>query len=111
MTDHAAAQRAGEASIGFAAELFRRATEEADQTGNVFVSPLSVATALALALEGAQGDTAAQIQKALGFALDHDAHTLHCDVAALMHAVPFPRLLELVLKLVLILSLLTNTAE
>jgi serine protease inhibitor len=89
MTDHAAAQRAGEASISFAAELFRRATE-ADQTSNVFVSPLSVVTALALALEGAQGDTAAQIQKALGFALDHDAHTLHGDVAALMQAVPFP---------------------
>ncbi|HEV8347827.1 MAG TPA: serpin family protein [Vicinamibacterales bacterium] len=41
--------------------------------GNVFFSPFSIATALAMAFEGARGTTADEMQKALHFPRDDDA--------------------------------------
>jgi len=41
--------------------------KEAPPTDNVFISPLSAAIALALALEGARGQTASQMSRVLGW--------------------------------------------
>jgi serpin B len=85
--DVAAALRAGELSIPFAAELFGRVAAAAKEDANVFVSPYSIVTALAIALEGARGDTAAQLKKAIGYGPDHDAQKLHHDILSLLQAV------------------------
>jgi serpin B len=85
--DDSAAQRAGELSVPFAATLFHRVTAATAQDANVFVSPYSVWTALALTLQGAQGDTAAQLKKAIGYETDYDPLNLHHDVVSLFQAV------------------------
>ncbi|XP_029906217.1 leukocyte elastase inhibitor isoform X2 [Myripristis murdjan] len=58
----------------FALELFR-ALSQANPAGNVFISPLSISSALAMVYLGAKGDTATQMAKALSFSLDKDIHT------------------------------------
>jgi serpin B len=90
--DDVAAQRAGEVSIPFAAELFGRVASAAKADANVFVSPYSVGTALALTLEGAKGDTAGQLKKAIGYGPDHDPQKLHHDIASLIYSVRFHHL-------------------
>jgi serine protease inhibitor len=85
--DYVAAQRAGEVSIPFAAELFGRVASAAKADANVFVSPYSVGTALALTLEGAKGDTAGQLKKAIGYGPDHDPQKLHHDIVSLIYSV------------------------
>jgi hypothetical protein len=87
--DNVAAQRAGEVSIPFAAELFGRVASAAKADANVFVSPYSVGTALALTLEGAKGDTAGQLKKAIGYGPDHDPQKLHHDIVSLIYSVRF----------------------
>jgi len=47
----------------------------ADQPGNLFLSPFSVSTALAMAYAGAKGETATQMEQALHFTLPQE--TLH----------------------------------
>lgn len=84
--DYVAAQRAGEVSIPFAAELFGRVASAAKADANVFVSPYSVGTALALTLEGAKGDTAGQLKKAIGYGPDHDPQKLHHDIVSLIYS-------------------------
>jgi hypothetical protein len=84
--DAAAAQRAGELGLPFAAQLFARVAA-ADATKNVFVSPFSVASALALLNEGASGSTAAQLKTALGFGPAYEQAKAHHDSVALVHAV------------------------
>ena len=37
-----------------------------DQSGNIFFSPLSIGSALAMAYAGSRGDTAAQLEQVLG---------------------------------------------
>jgi serine protease inhibitor len=54
------------ASNDFAWRLFGRLTAEAPEK-NVFFSPYSISTALAMAAEGARGETALQMGEALGF--------------------------------------------
>lgn len=49
-------------NTNFALDLFR-ILSQANPTGNVFVSPLSISSALAMVYLGAQGDTAAQMAK------------------------------------------------
>lgn len=58
---------AAQANNGFAAALYARLRE---QDGNLFFSPFSVHQALALALAGARGETAKQMQAALGLRAD-----------------------------------------
>jgi serine protease inhibitor len=84
-TDSVAAQRAGESSVAFAAALFGRVAAAAD--ANVFMSPYSVGAGLALTMEGAKGDTAGQLKKALGYASGHDMEQLHHDLVSLIHSV------------------------
>ncbi|XP_056131772.1 leukocyte elastase inhibitor-like [Lampris incognitus] len=61
-------------NTAFALDLFRTLSQ-ASPSGNVFVSPLSISSALAMVYLGARGDTAAQMAKALSFNLDTDIHT------------------------------------
>jgi serpin B len=51
------------ADTAFACDLYARL---ASQEGNLFLSPYSVSVALAMTLEGAAGDTAAQMEEVLG---------------------------------------------
>ncbi|XP_013855174.1 leukocyte elastase inhibitor [Austrofundulus limnaeus] len=57
----------------FALELFRTLSR-ADATGNLFLSPLSISSALAMVYLGARGNTAAQMSKALSFSSGEDIH-------------------------------------
>ncbi|KGL85622.1 Leukocyte elastase inhibitor, partial [Tinamus guttatus] len=50
------------ANCRFALDLFRRVSE-ANPTGNVFFSPISVSAALAMVVLGARGNTEAQMLK------------------------------------------------
>ncbi|XP_076582157.1 leukocyte elastase inhibitor isoform X1 [Chaetodon auriga] len=67
----------------FALELLRTLSQ-ANPTGNIFVSPLSISSALAMVYLGAKGDTAAQMAQALSFSCGEDVHadfeTLNADI-------------------------------
>ncbi|XP_015709971.1 leukocyte elastase inhibitor-like [Coturnix japonica] len=58
----------------FALDLFRR-LNETTPAGNVFFSPLSISTALAMVLLGSRGNTAAQFLKTLHFDEVEDLHS------------------------------------
>uniref|UniRef100_A0A3Q4I499 Serpin family B member 1 n=1 Tax=Neolamprologus brichardi TaxID=32507 RepID=A0A3Q4I499_NEOBR len=60
-------------NTAFALELFR-ALSQANPAGNIFVSPLSISSALAMVYLGAKGDTAAQIAQALSFSSGEGVH-------------------------------------
>ncbi|KAK6308801.1 hypothetical protein J4Q44_G00202640 [Coregonus suidteri] len=73
-TDQSSAMASLSNSItAFALELYR--TLGQTNTGNVFVSPFSISSALAMVYLGAKGDTAAQMAKVLSFNLTKDVHT------------------------------------
>ncbi|XP_068581175.1 leukocyte elastase inhibitor [Cebidichthys violaceus] len=57
----------------FALNLLRTLSQ-ASPTGNIFVSPLSISSALAMVYLGAKGDTAAQMAKALSFSCGEGVH-------------------------------------
>ncbi len=65
----------------FAVELYGQL---ARKTGNLFFSPASISTALAMAYAGAAGGTAAEMQKALQFTLPPDR--LHPAMGALLNS-------------------------
>lgn len=50
------------ANTHFALQLFKK-INEGDKTGNVFYSPLSISSALAMVTLGAAGNTAAQMSE------------------------------------------------
>ncbi|XP_057643830.1 leukocyte elastase inhibitor [Chionomys nivalis] len=58
----------------FALELFRTLTEN-NSTGNIFISPFSISSALAMVFLGTKGDTAAQLSKAFHFDAVEDVHS------------------------------------
>uniref|UniRef100_A0A3Q2W6G8 Serpin family B member 1 n=1 Tax=Haplochromis burtoni TaxID=8153 RepID=A0A3Q2W6G8_HAPBU len=60
-------------AVAFALELFRTLSQ-ADSAGNIFVSPLSISSALAMVYLGAKGDTAAQMAQALSFSSGEGVH-------------------------------------
>nr|XP_046246751.1 leukocyte elastase inhibitor-like [Scatophagus argus]XP_046246752.1 leukocyte elastase inhibitor-like [Scatophagus argus] len=70
-------------NTAFALELLRTLSQ-ANPTGNIFVSPLSISSALAMVYLGAKGDTAAQMAKALSFSSGEGVHadfeTLNADI-------------------------------
>ncbi|XP_044055334.1 leukocyte elastase inhibitor isoform X2 [Siniperca chuatsi] len=66
-------------NTGFALELLRTLSQ-ANPTGNIFVSPLSISSALAMVYLGAKGDTAAQMAQALSFS---SGEGVHADFQAL----------------------------
>ncbi|CAI5682633.1 unnamed protein product [Oreochromis niloticus] len=57
----------------FALELFRTLSQT-NPAGNIFVSPLSIISALAMVYLGAKGDTAAQMAQALSFSSGEGVH-------------------------------------
>lgn len=57
----------------FALELFSTLTEN-NSTENIFFSPFSISSALAMVFLGTKGDTAAQLSKALHFDAVEDTH-------------------------------------
>ncbi|TNN76862.1 Leukocyte elastase inhibitor [Liparis tanakae] len=67
----------------FALELLRTLSQ-ANPAGNIFVSPLSISSALAMVYLGAVGDTAAQMAKALSFSSGEGVHaefqTLNAEI-------------------------------
>uniref|UniRef100_A0A3Q4I482 Serpin family B member 1 n=1 Tax=Neolamprologus brichardi TaxID=32507 RepID=A0A3Q4I482_NEOBR len=73
-------------NTAFALELFR-ALSQANPAGNIFVSPLSISSALAMVYLGAKGDTAAQIAQALSFSSGEGVHAhfqkLNADINSL----------------------------
>ena len=59
----------------FALDLYGRLSQE--QEGNLFFSPYSISTALAMTYAGARGDTAAEMKTALHFGAAPDDKALH----------------------------------
>ncbi|XP_036934237.1 leukocyte elastase inhibitor-like [Acanthopagrus latus] len=62
----AASTPLSEANAAFALALFKKLSED-DKTGNVFYSPFSISSALAMVMLGARGNTAAQMSEVLRF--------------------------------------------
>ena len=63
----------------FALELYQKLKE---QDGNLFLSPFSISTCLAMAYAGARAQTATQMARALGFPLDQEP--LHRTLGSLI---------------------------
>ncbi|KAL1006324.1 hypothetical protein UPYG_G00070820 [Umbra pygmaea] len=62
------------ANTEFSLDLFKKITEE-NKTGNVFYSPLSISSALAMVYLGARGNTATQMSQSLHFnKVKYDVH-------------------------------------
>jgi serpin B len=68
-----------EGNSEFALDLYARLRQ---RPGNLFLSPYSISTALAMTYAGAQGETAAEMAKTLHFRLESDR--LHAAFAALI---------------------------
>lgn len=70
-------------NVAFAVDLYR---ELCRQEGNLFFSPYSISSALAMAYAGAQGATAAQMAHALHFGQEGDAlHAVFGALNGLLH--------------------------
>ncbi|XP_012506836.1 PREDICTED: leukocyte elastase inhibitor isoform X1 [Propithecus coquereli] len=71
------------ANTRFALDLFR-ALNENNPTGNVFISPFSISSAMAMILLGTRGNTAAQLSKTFHFDSVEEIHSrfqsLHADI-------------------------------
>ena len=72
------AKAVADANTAFAVDLYAKLAEG---EGNLFLSPFSISTALAMTYAGARGQTAAQMAKALHFELDQEA--LHAALGTL----------------------------
>jgi serine protease inhibitor len=70
-----------EGNTSFALELYSNLR---DQEGNLFLSPYSISSALAIAYRGAEGETEQQMAKALHLPLDQDA--CHAGMAEIRKA-------------------------
>jgi len=80
-------QLAAETTVGqsidaFAESLYRELQSQPGGSGNLFLSPLSISTALAMTYAGAEGETATQMAAALDYTLD--ANTLAADFGDLI---------------------------
>ena len=69
------------ANNAFACDLYAQLK---NTEGNLFFSPFSVSSALAMTYAGAKGDTAAQMQKALHFPTPQENKNIHTSFAALL---------------------------
>ncbi|XP_051871584.1 leukocyte elastase inhibitor-like isoform X2 [Pristis pectinata] len=62
------------ANVKFAVDLFKQ-LDKNDKVGNIFVSPFSISTALAMVYLGVKGNTATQMAKVLSFDQVKDIHS------------------------------------
>ncbi|KFO33736.1 leukocyte elastase inhibitor isoform X2 [Fukomys damarensis] len=62
------------ANTAFALDIFLLLCKN-DRTGNVFISPYSISSAMGMVFLGTRGDTAAQLSKALHFDMVKDVHS------------------------------------
>ncbi|XP_044113873.1 leukocyte elastase inhibitor [Neovison vison] len=62
------------ANTHFAVDLFRALNED-NPTGNIFISPFSISSALAMIFLGTRGNTAAQVSKTLHFDMVEEIHS------------------------------------
>ena len=69
VVDEEGAKLVAEPNNAFAVDLYAKLK---DAEGNLFFSPLSISTALAMTYAGARGDTAAQMAEVLHFDLPQD---------------------------------------
>lgn len=67
-------------NAAFALDLHRSLADETG--GNVFVSPYSISSAIAMAYAGAHGETRAQIQETLHYSLEEEVHPAFDDLEA-----------------------------
>lgn len=78
------------ANTRFAVDLFRTLNED-NPTGNIFISPISISSALAMIFLGTRGTTAAQMSKTLHFDAVEDIHSrfqsLNADINK--HGAPY----------------------
>jgi serpin B len=86
--DAAAANPAVEGNTAFACEMYAQLIK--DEKGNLFFSPASIHTALAMTYAGAKGDTAAQMAKALHY--PEDPKALAGSYAAVLKMINTPPL-------------------
>ncbi|XP_070440070.1 leukocyte elastase inhibitor isoform X1 [Equus przewalskii] len=86
------------ANTHFAVDLFR-ALNESDPTGNIFISPLSISSALAMIFLGTRGNTAAQVSKALYFDTVEDIHSRFQSLNADINKPGAPYILKLANRL------------
>lgn len=73
----------GQASNEFALGMYARLRQ---RPGNVFFSPFSIRAALAMALAGAKGATAAEMQRTLGIAPGEESHAAFAEVIRRLNA-------------------------
>ncbi|XP_038050240.1 serpin B6-like isoform X1 [Patiria miniata] len=89
------AQTAAKASNTFASNLFRVLTE-GGSSNNIFFSPMSISTALAMTFMGARGETASQMSQVLHFNILEESvlHQSFADLSALIFRADAPYTLK-----------------
>ncbi|XP_069469634.1 leukocyte elastase inhibitor [Ambystoma mexicanum] len=86
------------ANTRFALDLFQK-LNDANPTGNIFFSPLSISAALAMVYLGARGNTAEQVSKALHLGAVEDVHPGFRALSADINKAGAPYLLSLANRL------------
>ncbi|KAJ8377544.1 hypothetical protein AAFF_G00256080 [Aldrovandia affinis] len=66
------------ANTNFCLDLFKKINDKTGNTGNVFYSPLSISSALAMVYLGSRGSTAAQMSQVLGFTKEKKPKAASC---------------------------------
>ncbi|XP_069880801.1 leukocyte elastase inhibitor isoform X1 [Dipodomys merriami] len=86
------------ANTRFTLDLFL-ALSENNPTGNIFISPFSISSALAMVLLGCRGNTAAQLSKTFHFNEVEDIHSRFQDLNAAINKHGSPYILKLANRL------------
>lgn len=86
------------ANTRFALDLFRTLNEN-NPTGNIFISPISISSALAMVVLGTRGTTAAQVSKALYFNTVEEIHSRFQSLNADINKRGAPYILKLANRL------------
>jgi serpin B len=68
-----------ECNTAFACGLYQKLR---DSENNIFFSPFSISTALAMTYAGARGDTESQMAKTMGFSINQDVHPAFAELAS-----------------------------
>ncbi|XP_045667626.1 leukocyte elastase inhibitor [Ursus americanus] len=86
------------ANTHFAVDLFRSLNKD-NPTGNIFISPLSISSALAMIFLGTRGNTAAQVSKTLHFDTVKEIHSRFQSLNADINKRGAPYILKLANRL------------